>query len=361
MFDTNFFINTYEIKKEIITNKYSHNDSEYIFDIFEKHRSKTPFIFNIETTNVCNMKCIFCQRPKDLQRKVEHMSMDTFKKIVNQMHPQNKNELEIWNNFVNKKIRNNNNPSENNFYYDIVSKCVTLHGFGEPLLDPFLPERIMLLSKKNIPTYFSCNPCNIKIDFIKKLFEAGLGYIKFAIDSLDDAESKRLRGNKANFTESYKKILEIINLKEKTNSETVIVTTMLNSKNNLDEIEKFLELWKNKNVYTYAKSLDNTWLLKQNEENQKENSNQSHYKKQYCESAWISLTILADGTVVPCTQDINASWNFGNINKNTLEEIWNSKKYNNFRKLQLTKDIPNDFMCHSKCDLDIVTYFLNKK
>ena len=59
MFDINFFKKSYPLKKNIVDQKLTSNE----FDIIEKElellRDKNPTIFNIETTNYCNMKCIF--------------------------------------------------------------------------------------------------------------------------------------------------------------------------------------------------------------------------------------------------------------------------------------------------------------
>ena len=40
----------------------------------------------------------------------------------------------------------------------------------------------------------------------------------------------------------------------------------------------------------------------------------------------MSTTIMADGNVVPCTQVSNSELVMGNINENSLDEIWNSEK-----------------------------------
>ena len=42
---------------------------------------------------------------------------------------------------------------------------------------------------------------------------------------------------------------------------------------------------------------------------------------------------MADGNVVPCTQISNNELVLGNVNENTLEEIWNGKKYKELRKV----------------------------
>ena len=49
---------------------------------------------------------------------------------------------------------------------------------------------------------------------------------------------------------------------------------------------------------------------------------------------------MADGNVVPCTQISNNELVLGNVNNNTLEEIWNSKEYEEFRKMHVTGNFP---------------------
>jgi radical SAM protein with 4Fe4S-binding SPASM domain len=356
MYDTVFFRDTFELKQAVVNRKFASADRKYISEALSSKITRKPFVFNVETTSVCNMKCVMCQRTTDMRRKPAHMELSTFQNVASQISPQDPRELALWNNFVNQHLREDNLPSENNFYFDTVSKSVTLHNFGEPLLDPFLPERVQALTERNVPSYFSCNPCNIKIDFIKSLFEAGIGVIKFALDSLDDQGAKEIRGPKADFTGSYEKILAVLDLKKQMRANTVIVLTMLDFYGDSGARGRFLDLWKGKDVYAYVKSIDNKWLLKRKGvETQAENK--SHYKKQYCEYAWTSVTILQDGSVVPCTQDIHGTWIFGNVNEQSLEEIWNSEKYSYFRELQLSKDFPADFMCHAKCDLDILSYY----
>lgn len=363
MYDTKFFIDTYGLKREIVLGKRKLPDSVYISKEFLSKLRPEPYVFNIETTSFCNMKCVFCQRTTDMQRPIEHMSMETFKKLIAQMSARSENDYKEWQKFVDNNLRNEKNPSENNLYYDVLSKSVTLHGFGEPLLDPMLPERVSMLTNAGIESYFSANPCNIKLDFIEKLFDAGMGYIKFAIDALDDNRAKELRGRLADFTKSYDNICRVLELKKKMHAKTVIIMTMLDTSGNMgpdSEAQRFLDLWKGKDVYAYVKSLDNQWLLSQKNRDDIKSDNRSHYAKQYCEFPWLSVTILADGSVVPCTQDINATWTFGNVNKQSLKEIWGSEKYMKFREMHISGDYPEDFMCSAKCDLNIVSDYLKQ-
>ena len=69
MYDINFFKKSYPLKKSITEGRLSLGEKQNIEKELEKLRSKSPTIFNIETTNYCNMKCVFCARTIYMERK----------------------------------------------------------------------------------------------------------------------------------------------------------------------------------------------------------------------------------------------------------------------------------------------------
>lgn len=356
MYDTRFFMDTYSLKRDITSGRYRRQDAPELLKELNRHLLPRPLVFNIETTNHCNMRCIMCQRTTSLRKPPQAMTDATFHTLVNQMTPQQPEDLAAWTRFVDTHLRQDAKPSENNFYYDVLCRAVILHGFGEPLLDPALPERVAALTARGIPTYFSCNPSNLRLPMIRRLFAAGLGWIKVALDALNDDEQKRLRGANADYTRAMANIRAMLALKQEMNAATRVVVTKLNFGDD-HETDAFMALWEGEDVYAYVKSLDNQWLLaNQGEPNRAANT--SHYKRQYCEYAWTSVTILADGSVVPCTQDLNGEWTFGNVNHEPLETIWHSEKYQRFRELQVSGRHAANFMCHARCDLDVVATHL---
>ena len=58
------------------------------------------------------------------------------------------------------------------------------------------------------------------------------------------------------------------------------------------------------------------------------------------------MSVMADGNVVPCTQISNHEIVLGNVKENTLEEIWNGKKYD--RMVNAHKDGKRDM--YVPCD-----------
>ncbi len=118
---------------------------------------------------------------------------------------------------------------------------------------------------------------------------------------------------------------------------------------------EFLKFWSDKEVFAYIKCQDNRWLY----ENNKDLKSTSHYSKQYCEFPWLSVSIMADGNVVPCTQIPNNEIVLGNINRNTLEEIWNGEKYQELRRMHISGKFLKGHKCNEKCDMKKIYQYLS--
>ena len=350
MFDINFFQKVAPYKDQIVVGDFRLSDAKAIEQELEALRIKKPKVFNIETTNYCNMKCVMCPRTTLMTRKNIWIEDDTFLKIINQIQPYSNQDLEKFWDFIESEYGlTGDEPNENAFYFHVVSRCVILHGYGEPLLDKNIIERIKVCSERGIPTYFSCVPANLTLERAREVMDAGLTVFKFSIDALDDEWQKKIRGSQNNFNASYSTILEIIDLKETRGYNTLLVPTMIALSGDTTSRQihsRFMELWKGKDVFAYVKSQDNRWLL----EEDASMANRSHYETQYCEFPWTSLTVMADGSVVPCTQDYDTEMVLGNVNEQALKEIWNGKPYKKLRRMHITGEFSEDHKCQKRCD-----------
>ena len=169
MYDINFFKQSSNLKKKIVGNLLSSHDIDNISLELDKLRLQSPYIYNIETTNYCNMKCVMCPRTMFMTRKNIWIDDDLFKKLLKNVKIHKKENLEnFWKWLIEDYDQDPNEVSENGFYFSVVSKHLVLHGFGEPFLDKKLVERIKLCSEEGIPTYFSCTPATMTVDKAKK-------------------------------------------------------------------------------------------------------------------------------------------------------------------------------------------------
>jgi len=348
MIDINFYRNIYKLKKSIMDGEKF--DIDYIKSQFERYRSEFPVVYNIETTNACNMKCKMCPRTTMMTRKIKSLNIDIIDKIIDQIRPWTKVEWEQWIKFIESTYGIfENEMSENHFFLYVIPKVIQLHGYGDPLLDKNIDTWVNKFSDKGFYTYFSCNPINIDIDKTERLLGGGLSYLKYSIESVDDVTHKKIRGGKSDFTKSYNKILKVLDLKEKLEYKTVIVITMLDLNNDkqqeeYDALGKFFE---NLDVYIYLKSQDCQWY-----NTEKYHGTKSVHWSEICKHPWMSMTIKSNVEVVMCMEDFNNEIILGDITQNSLYDIWNGEKYKKFRESHFTLDCKNK--CTEECDMKLI-------
>jgi radical SAM protein with 4Fe4S-binding SPASM domain len=360
MYDINFYKNSFHLKQKITSGKLSSQDTETIEKELEILRDKKPTLFNIETTNYCNMRCVMCPRTIYMQRKNIWINDELFEKMLDNIEIYSDENLGNFWSWLEKEANfNHKEVSENGFYFSVVSRCLILHGYGEPFLDKFLIKRLKACRERKIPTYFSCTPATMTVDKAVNAMENGLTVLKFSLDAMDDEKIKSIRGKKANYNESIEKIMKLLEIKKERGFKTILVPCMIaldNDEKNTKLHDKFLNFWKDKDVYAYIKSQDNRWHFEQ----KKDLENKSHYVKQYCEFPWTSTTVMAEGNVVPCTQISNNEIVLGNVNENSLENIWNNENYNNLRKMHITGNFPKGHKCSERCDQVKLFEYLKK-
>ncbi|MCD6356291.1 MAG: SPASM domain-containing protein [Anaerolineaceae bacterium] len=351
MIDINFYMKVYDLKYRVMGGeKFSR---EFLIEKLEEFRSPEPVMYNIETTNACNMRCEMCPRTTMMTRPIETMEKDLFYRIIDQLVPWTDSEWKKWESFVQEKYSvQPDDVAENHFFLYVIPKVIVLHGYGDPLLDKNIPDYVAYMTKKGLPSYFSCNPANINMERTIETFENGLDYIKYSIESVDDLRHKEVRGQQSNFTQSYKDILELLNLKAKRNYKTTIVITMINLNKSWQEEEfaKLQEAFKGMDAYVYLKSQDQVWY-----EDNKQETKSLHWIE-FCQFPWSSMTIKSNGEAAECVEDFNNEIILGDARTESLYDIWNGEKY---KKLRMDHfDLTPGIKCTEQCDMKLIGSYL---
>lgn len=347
MFDISFYMKIFDVQKKI--NEEGHFNKDELFRRFEESRNNTPIVYNIETTNACNMRCEMCPRTTMMTRPVKTLKRDTFIKVIDQLKPFPATQWKKWERFCQSVYGiSAHDMSENHFFLYIIPKVIQLHGYGDPLLDKNMAEYVRLLHERNFLSYFSCNPANINIKSTIRMFENHLDYIKYSIESVSDITHKKVRGSASNFSESYKNILRLLDIKKESGYKTTIIITMLDL-NRPDQKEDFRllkEAFSGKDVYIYLKSEDTQWYRKDF------HGTASIHWTEICKHPWMSMTIKSDGMATMCMEDFNNEIILGDAKNETLSDIWNGEKYQQFRRdhFNLTRGIK----CKDQCDMHLI-------
>ncbi len=351
MFDINFYMKIFDLKSALIQGRKF--EREFLLQKLEEFRDPQPVMYNIETTNACNMRCEMCPRTTMMTRPVETMKKDLFEQIINQLRPWTSEEWQTWENFVEDKYKiHKDEMNENHYFLYVIPKVIVLHGYGDPLLDKNIPDYVAMMTKRGLTSYFSCNPANINMERTIRTFENGLDYIKYSIESVDDIRHKEVRGKQSNFTESYKNILELLNIKAQRNLKTTIVITMINLNKpwQQEEFEKLKEAFKGLDVYIYLKSQDQQWY-----EDNKQRTESIHWIE-FCQFPWSSMTIKSNGDSCECVEDYDNEIILGDAKTQSLYDIWNGEKYKKFRLDHF--DLTPGLKCTECCDMQLIGNYL---
>ena len=262
MYDVEFYMKSYDLLRRVTGGGAPR--AAALHDALEGYRSHDPVVYNIETTNACNMRCAMCPRTTMMTRPVETMKPELFEKIVAQLRPFPADTWRRWERFV----------AERYGIHKAISARTTSSCSSSPSHPASRVRRSSprpqpgavreALSEAGLESYFSCNPANIDMDRTEEMFKNGLGYIKYSIESVDDRRHKEIRGDASDFSESYARILRLLELKRQRGYRTVIIITMLdlNRESQAEDYARLREAFDGRDVYLYLKSEDQQWYRK---------------------------------------------------------------------------------------------------
>lgn len=255
----------------------------------------------IEITNICNLNCAFCPKNK---REKKYMSVNDFKHIINEIKDE--------------------------------TKHIYLHVMGEPLLHPEFDDILESINNTNIEVNLTTN--GIILDKQINIINNSKQIRKVAVSVQALEES--------NVTD-YKEILKnILNTLDNIRDDIILEYRFWNHNKTIkakDMTNIILEHYNTKKHYPTSltdnkyhnkiKLKHNTYIMYGETFTWPINSNVEH--QGHCQALKNQLAILVDGSVVPCCLDNEGKMVLGNIFESSLEEIRNSKFYNdlltNFR------------------------------
>lgn len=245
----------------------------------------------IEITNVCNLNCKFCP---DTNRKKEFMSLEKFEEAI-------------------KKIYK-------------LTKLVTLHVKGEPLLHKDLENILKILEKYNLKTNITTNGTLIKdkLEVIKN--SNAVRQINFSLHSMVQNENI----NKKYLTDIFESAEEL---------KDIIISYRLwnlqnikdNNINNdiINQIEDYYNIPNLKQQLLeneFIKLRENVFINQDTEFEWPNLNNKPIIERGRCLALKEQVAILVDGTVVPCCLDNDGDIPLGNIFEETMEDILNKEK-----------------------------------
>ncbi len=234
---------------------------------------------------------------------------------------------------------------------DEVGKDLTYLIFyfqGEPYLNPDFLDMVKYASKKNIYTATSTNAHYLNDENAKKTIESGLDRLIISIDGTtqDVYQQYRIGGKLDKVLEGAR---NIVKWKKELKSKTpFVIFQFLVVKPNEHQIEDVKKLgkeigvdevaFKTAQIYDYANGNDLIPTIDYYSRYKKNVDGSYGIKNKmlnHCWKLWHSCVITWDGSVVPCCFDKDASHQLGDLKENTFKELWQGRKYKNFRSALL--------------------------
>lgn len=307
------------LKRKIVNSLRKYRSGEYLYNLIQNIKEQNieidyefPLLINIESTSICNLKCIHCPpQNKSSERRIpkSHMSLSLFKKIMDEIDQHG-------------------------------TRRISLHKDGEPLLNPDFKEFLKRVKQKNNHfVYLTTNAHFLDQKISEEIIKSKIDIINFSLGAASKEYYNKIRGN--NFDKVLENIHSFLELRAKFNSSIRVRCQIINLLD-LDmkkEINKFIKMWTDRDVEVEVWEELN-WGIDDKEK----------VKFRYpCLSLWESITINSNGTASLCCIDWKHSMVYGDLNKNTISEIWKSKKLDAYRNMHIDNDFQKLDLC-KKCN-----------
>ncbi len=267
---------------------------------YYRHHLPWPSVLLIENTNNCNAQCVMCPRDT-LTRKRGFMEFGLFEKIMKELSGARRKPV------------------------------VHLHGFGEPLLDPLLPERIKLAKACGIEhTYIVTNASLLFPETSRKIIDAGLDSMKISFCGTDE-DSYNATMRRLDYKVSLQNIKEFIRIRKELKKRTPkLILQYLPQEANGARVEEFKSLWRSLPDKNGGDCLNISSL--HNFGGGKSYNIVGEKIVSVCFYPWTALSVLCDGRAVTGCVDYNGVQGVGDLNCQSIEEIWNGPVLSTIRR-----------------------------
>jgi hypothetical protein len=265
-----------------------------------------PDIVQIESTNKCNAKCVFCPRD-DMHRDQGIMDMALYCKIVDECA-----ELGITH--------------------------VRMHNYGEALMDRQLVEKVRYAKERGIKEVGMISNGSLLTETVARgLIDAGLDAINISVDAAGKEVFEKTR-----LQLSYDKVIgnirTFVRLRDETGrARPKLILSFVRQDNSADE-QAFISEWSGIADKIHITDLHN-W------------AGTLHTRSDVrfpCYRLWLTFTVLWDGRVSLCCADFDGRNVLGDLKTSSIRDIWNGPAYLAVRRQHLESGGPE--ICRS-CDL----------
>ena len=256
-----------------------------------------PIHLDIEVTNRCNLKCIFCDKlPYLTPDQMGDMDGDLYQRIIDEGKE--------------RKL-----------------SSIKLSYRGEPILHRKLPEMVAYAKRQGIiDIYFNTNAMLLTRTVSKRLIDAGLDRISISIEGTDPETFERERRG-ADFKKILSNIDELIALRERMGTAHPKVRVQTVSLSGID-LKAYARFWENHS--------DEVATIDFKEADQEQRNREIIDPEWACPQLWQRMTIEWNGAVMPCNNDDYLKLSPGNVNDRSIADFWVDPVVERARRFHMT-------------------------
>jgi len=265
-----------------------------------------PLYILTELTFSCNYQCPQCvlgskEETKKLKPETPQMSMELFKKIINEAEQHN-------------------------------CRSLCLNHTNEPLLVKDLTDKISYAREHGfIDILMNTNGELLNNNLSKQIIKSGLTRLMVSIDANSSETFEKIRVG-GNFNKVRDNTLNFIKLRNQMGLKLPLVrTSFVLQSNNEHELNGFGDYWKGKVDYVHIQSFSKPYDTADDSRLSNKNSKSENMFR--CDQPNNRIVIRSDGQVLPCCSWFSYEIPIGNINDSSIFDVWNSKSMKDLRKI----------------------------
>jgi radical SAM protein with 4Fe4S-binding SPASM domain len=315
-------------KEEVYSIKWEESRPKEYFDYRDnwfklpqqKVVSDFPLHLDIETTNVCNLKCPMCPRTILLEKKEfssqGYMTQDEYKNIIDQA-----------------------------VKYGV--KSIKLNYLGEPLLHKDVVWQVKYAKDQGIlDVMMNSNGDLLTKELSEQLLEVGLDKMFISFDSIspDIYEKQRKGTSLGKVIDNLYYFIQLRNEKYP-NTHVRVSMVMYDTPEFKAQFEGLKVMWKNLvDAVGYGFYVERDY--------EQLDGSYSKVDGFYCEQLFQRMFLKYNGNVTVCCVDDQDEYIVGNWKEEDLKNIWHSPAYKNIRQKHIDGDYDSIGMC-TKCYLPV--------
>ncbi len=271
-----------------------------------RDRAPLPEIIQIEATNLCNARCVFCPRDR-MERKQGVMDMALFRRIVDQSAA-----LGIPN--------------------------LRLHNYGESLIDRDIVEKIRYAKSKGVADVgMISNGSLLAEPLARAIVDAGLDAVNISIDAAGKEAFERTRVG-LKYDRVVENVESLVRIRRELGAtRPKLILSFVRQANSVEE-SAFIARWGAVADKIHVTDLHN-WAGTLDER---------PGSRFPCYRPWLTFTVLWDGRVSLCCADFDAKVVLGDVRTETITDVWNGDAFRSVRRAHLDHGGPT--ICEG-CDL----------